>query len=74
MHWNTDDFWFWHRCFANRVLLKHVLLESNYGLDMDALVNECSRNTTELWFGHGRSGNCILLEHERNGNRILLET
>ena len=74
MRWNKNDFWFRHRCFANRVLLKHVLLERNYGLDMDALVNECSWNTTELWSGHGCSGNRVLLEHKRNGNRMLLET
>ena len=62
---------FGHGCSVKRVLLEQ---ERNYGLDMDALVTECSWNTTELWSGHGCFGDRMLLEHERNGNRMLLET
>ena len=38
--------------------------ERNYDLGMDALGTVCSWNTNE--FGHGCSGNRMLLEHERN--------
>ena len=76
------EFWFWHGCSGNRMLLEH---ERNYGFGMDALVSACCSNTkgirvlawmlwlpyaprtrTEFWFWHGCSGYRMLLEHERN--------
>ena len=61
----SDMFWSWRRFVR--------VLEENHGLGMDALVSVCSGNTNGimvwvwmLWFGHGCSGQRMLLEHERN--------
>ena len=66
------------------MLLEH---EQNCGLDMDAPLTRALGTRAESWFGHGCSGNrmllehngimvwaWMLLEHKRNGDRMLLET
>ena len=37
-----------------------------HGLGLDALVIALTGTRTELWFGHGRSSERMLLERERN--------
>ena len=62
-HWNTNGIMVW----AWMLWLSHSLEHKrNYGLGMHALVIALTGLQTELWFGHGCSGERMLLEHERN--------
>ena len=46
---------------TNGIIVWHWMLWSPYALG----------TRTELWFGHGCSGHCMLLEHERNYSLAL---
>ena len=43
--WNTNELWFGHGFFGERMHLEH---ERYYGLGMDALVIDCSWNTSVI--------------------------
>ena len=57
-HWNTNGIlvWAWMLWYSHS--LEH---EQNYGLGMDALVIALTGTRTELWFGHGCSGEPMLV-------------
>ena len=61
--WNTKGIMVWAWMLWSAHSSKHG---GHYGLGMDALVSVCSWNTKGImWFGHGCSGQRVLLEHER---------
>ena len=51
--WNTKGIMVWAWMLGSAHSSKH---EGNYGLGMDALVSALIKTRTELWFGHGCSG------------------
>ena len=80
--WSSNAFetrtelWFGHGCSGHRMLSKH---ERNYGLGMDALVIECSRNTNgimvwvwKLWSSNAFETRTELwFGHGCSGHRML---
>ena len=61
--WNTKGNMAWAWMLWSAHSSKH---ERNYGLGMDALVSALIETRREIWFGHGCSGQRVLLEQEGN--------
>ena len=76
------ELWFWHGCSGQRMLLEHErnhgfgmdALVTVCSWNMNGIMGwawmlwsaYALGRRTELWFGHGCSGQRMLLEHERN--------